>query len=325
MLNNITNNILYDKIGYFIYVTKVTNSTKVTNPDNCCWDLANKTIAYTSISDYYFISSIVRGYRIDASTVNLIRILPTDLLKEDVKFDILITYIIPDSNYIDILNKTNLIISGFTDMDINRIKAFYPFVNEEYTDLDIIFNNKLKSVTIINNKSLTPSMNYIILKDIPILSYEYIRTKDRIKENFITRVELSKDAYDPSYFCNGDKDTNNKFQCNSPYDVDNTLKKNYTFWDKMCTKNEDCPYYDKYKNKGGCNSGYCDFPVGIKRIGFTNYNDKGIHTPFCYGCDHLDVNCCNNQDVPDYVYPNDFTERSLNHKETVVSKFDYVV
>ena len=149
-------------------------------------------------------------------------------------------------------------------------------------------------------------------------------------ENFITRVELSKDAYDPNYFCYGDNDINNKFQCNSAYDTDNNLKKNYNFWDKICTKNEDCPFYNKYTNKGGCNTinerGYCEFPVGIKKIGFTKYSNEGKFAPFCYDCkDPEDLDCCNKQSRPDYVYPNDFEERVKNNKSTVVSKLEYVI
>ena len=72
--------------------------------------------------------------------------------------------------------------------------------------------------------------------------------------------------------------------------------------------------------------GYCNFPVGIKRIGFTKYSSDGMFAPFCYDCeDPTDINCCSKQKNPDYVFPNDFEDRVKLDKSTVVSRFDYII
>ena len=149
-------------------------------------------------------------------------------------------------------------------------------------------------------------------------------TNKNIKEKFITRLELSEDSLDPTYFCYGQKDILNKAQCNSPIEVDGNVKDYYTAWDKICLTNTDCPFYDKDKNKGGCSDSICEFPVGIKRLGFTKYSDEGQYSPFCYGCDNNDINCCKNQSNPDYVFPNDFDDRAKSGKETIVNNINYI-
>lgn len=340
MLNNTTNIVLYDKKGYFVYI-----SPFKLGKEECPWDFANKTIAYTCITDYYFINAIIKGHRIDKNTVKLIRISPNDLNNRDEitlkkKFDAIITYVIPGTKYVSILENTNYTVTGFRDMDINPIKAFYPFVIDDYINLFELFPKKVLALTVYDNnkdstsKLSTPSLYYNVLNNISI---EDVDGFDNKIEKFITKVELSKDAYDPSYFCYGDTKINNKFMCNSPYEIDGELKTNYTFWDKICTKNEDCAYYNKNTKKGGCNIitgnkninlnniGYCEFPVGIKRLGFTKFVDTGSFSPLCYGCDENDLDCCKKHNNTDYVYPNDFNERSKNKKDTVVSKMDYVI
>lgn len=56
-------------------------------------------------------------------------------------------------------------------------------------------------------------------------------------------------------------------------------------WDNPCQKDEDCPFYQANKNypnqRGKCENGYCELPLGMKRIGFKHYaKDK----PLCYNC-----------------------------------------
>ena len=210
ILDNTTDNKLYDKKGYFIYISV----NKLKN-DECSWDLANKIIGYTNISDYYFINAIIKGHRIDISTIKFIRIETSDIEKKINDIDCLITYIIPDSNYVTFLENINISVTGFKDMDINRIRAFYPFVNSDYINLKNIFIKKNVALSTysdndnykLNSKILLPSMNYIIIDNIPIVKSdnEYFKNV----EKFITRVDLSKDAYDPKYFCYGDNDINN--------------------------------------------------------------------------------------------------------------------
>jgi len=111
-------------------------------------------------------------------------------------------------------------------------------------------------------------------------------------------------------------------------------------WDKECTTNDECPFFQANKNYpnnfGGCIEGKCQLPVGMKNIGFKHYSkDK----PLCYNCklDHeviatdgtiiiekrdcsgIECNkCCDIQHnkkiypdlkSPDFVFENDNTER----------------
>lgn len=70
-------------------------------------------------------------------------------------------------------------------------------------------------------------------------------------------------------------------------------------WDARCENNEDCPYFQKNKRYanyfGGCIDGYCQMPLGVKRIGYRIASGE----PLCYG------NC----EDRDYAFPLDLFER----------------
>lgn len=87
-------------------------------------------------------------------------------------------------------------------------------------------------------------------------------------------------------------------------------------WDSPCESNEECPFYLKNKNypnkRGGCVNGYCEFPLGLKRIGYTKYYDviNENNHPICDDCeDEDDIYCCEKQGAdhdnfkgPNYIY-----------------------
>jgi hypothetical protein len=86
-------------------------------------------------------------------------------------------------------------------------------------------------------------------------------------------------------------------------------------WDKPCTKNEECPFYQankSYKNyRGGCHDGYCEMPLGVERIAYKNY-DPNRSKPWCYGCSSHPTTCC---DIThDYAFPIDSYERIMSFK-----------
>jgi len=63
-------------------------------------------------------------------------------------------------------------------------------------------------------------------------------------------------------------------------------------WDRMCTSDFDCPFFNKQNKRGGCNSnGYCEMPIGAKQVAFTKFsNVKGI---YCHGCSQeTSPHCC---------------------------------
>ena len=188
-----------------------------------------------------------------------------------------------------------------------------------------------------------------------------------IAENFITRLEMPKDylesidePYNPNelgnsignsgsassassgssgiYGCYGNNKIVSKFECDSYYTKEGAPKSYYSIWDKKCSTNEECPYYKKNtryeNNRGGCINGSCEFPIGVKRIGFTKYNDEEYNSPLCYNCpDTTDLNCCANikesQDrngvgiKNDYVFENDIDDRKKNNLNTIISLLDY--
>lgn len=101
---------------------------------------------------------------------------------------------------------------------------------------------------------------------------------------------------------------------------------NFGTWDKVCTRNEDCKFYKEPQNgrggRGGCiEPGYCEFPKGVEKIGYTkekkreqdrinrlrlgsNYNYSNqveFDIPSCY-CEDPSItspDCCYNRD---YVF-----------------------
>jgi hypothetical protein len=247
------------------------------------------------------------------------------------------------------LKYSKYFISGLKDMDISRIKVFYPVIKANYESVRFYFNKDTENTSydlyLSNDKMLLPIMNYDIVNNI---------------ENFITRLEMPKDyleAIDESYEgdggsgssgssgnygCYGNNKIVNKFECDSYYTKEGNPKDYYSIWDKKCATNEECPYYKKntrYENsRGGCINGNCEFPVGVKKIGYTKYNDEDYNRALCYNCqDTTDLSCCANikelqdknanaNDVGinnDYVFENDREDRKKNNLNTIISLLDY--
>ena len=163
-------------------------------------------------------------------------------------------------------------------------------------------------------------------------------------ENFITRLKMPDDYleavdnnYDKAnnignYGCYGNDKVTNKFECDSFYKYDGSIKDYYSKWDKKCSQNEECPYYKANKNypndRGGCNDGFCELPVGVKRIGFKKYIDTDVNRPLCYNCsDTTSYDCCANIEDKngntDYVFKNDFSDRNKNELNTIISLLNY--
>jgi hypothetical protein len=347
--NNLSNTDIY-KDGIFVCLSPTRFGI-----EKCIWDFTNKVVAYIYMSDYLFIQAIIKAYRQDITKIQLRKIKLEDLERLDKQFDYLITYVVIGSEYMEILKYSKYFISGLKDMDIHRIKAFYPAIRENYESIRFYFNKDTEDTEdtedttydlyLNNDKMLLPIMNYDIVDNI---------------ENFITRLEMPKDyleAIDESYGgnmqfgnsgnygCYGNNKIVNKFECDSYYTKEGNPKSYYSIWDKKCATNEECPYYKKntkYENgRGGCINGNCEFPVGVKKIGFTKYNDDEYNRPLCYNCpDTTDLNCCANiKDYPvmaqaaaataadninnDYVFENDTEDRKKNNLNTIISLLDY--
>jgi hypothetical protein len=280
--------------------------------------MRKKALAYVSMTDYLFIQAFLKAYRQDISKITLIKLSTDDLKSGSVKFDYLFTYVVIDSNYMSFLKEQKYFINGFDDVDIHRIKPFYPFINEYYGNIRELFNknpnDRKYDVYLSNKKTLIPAMSLDIVKSV---------------ENFITRLKMPDDYleavdknYDKAnnvgnYGCYGNDKITNKFECDSLYKYDGSNKDYYSKWDKKCSQNEECPYYKANKNypndRGGCNDGFCELPVGVKRVGFKKYIDTDVNSPLCYNCsDTTSYDCCanieDNNGNTDYVFENDFSK-----------------
>jgi len=101
------------------------------------------------------------------------------------------------------------------------------------------------------------------------------------------------------------------------YDIENTFNDiNVKEWDSRCVEDAECPFYLKNKNyrntRGGCVNGYCEFPIGLKRISYKKYYEviNENNYPRCENCeDEDDIHCCDEQGAdhdnfkgPNYIF-----------------------
>lgn len=122
----------------------------------------------------------------------------------------------------------------------------------------------------------------------------------------INGVEYIDDIYDNIDY---NKETN-------LYNIENSYNDiNIKEWDSRCVENEECPFYLKNKNypntRGGCVNGYCEFPIGLKRISYKKYYEviNENNYPRCDGCDDDNIICCEEQGAdhdnfkgPNYIF-----------------------
>ena len=353
------------KEGIFVCV-----SHKVLRSDDCIWDLNGKVVAYLFMSDYLFIQALLKGYNLDINDVYIKKITFADLANTEKIFDYLFTYMVIDSAYMNFICSQRYYINGIKDVDINRIKAYYPFITENYNTVKYYYRASKKAnidpkealrMDDTNNNDIYVSSTNSLL---PIMRYNIVSSI----ENFISRLEMpedyleaTKEAYSkpdktdkpskpdkpdkndgttgtrkasvagaPSgfYGCYGNGEITSKFECDSYYNIDGTPKTYYSLWDKRCVADEECPYYKSnsnyQNNRGGCISGgFCEFPVGVKRLGFTKYTDTNLNTPLCYNCDEKESDARDAKPKPDYVFANDFEDRTKNNLNTIISLLDY--
>lgn len=113
-----------------------------------------------------------------------------------------------------------------------------------------------------------------------------------------------------SYHCIPDNTFKTKESCESKLDALGNPKP-FNIWDKQCSKNTDCPFYNNH-GRGGCDNGYCEMPIGITRIGYTRYALGENSFPYCHQCKGFDSNCCFHQSKPDYAFPFDYSSSLMS-------------
>ena len=96
-------------------------------------------------------------------------------------------------------------------------------------------------------------------------------------------------------------------------------------WDRKCTYNNECPFYQankNYKNNfGGCVKGICQMPINMVHLSPHIYSPD--FEPYCYNCKDNTNLCCKQQNdkqkypnlkSPDYAFASDIKQR-IKHKK----------
>ena len=281
--------------GYFLILTAPENKDDF----KCGFDFSGKTIGYFDNCEKKFIDTLTYGYRNVSKKIRIPIEKISDLKSVWDKVDAVVIYVIKKSPLTKILEVQNLVLLDVGDISIDRLQFTNPYLISSFITKKDLFN--------LNNKI------EIVKETITIIKMSLVLATIRDKETFISRLELSPEFKDPSFVCVGDETIASNALCNSSFDIYGNPKAP-TFTDKPCVNDEECPFYKankRYPNtRGGCLSGKCEMPIGVKRIGYTQYFDRGQYSPFCYGCN--DLNCCETQKVPDFAFSNDKDERKAN-------------
>jgi len=282
--------------GYFVSLMEPTKAFHT----ECSFQWDGKTIGVLDRSGKLFVEALAKGYRINVTVVPIPKEQWSnlDILLEQGRFEAIVVYFIPKSPMNRRLLGQRLSIMGFKDLEYSRIQVTYPFIKETSVNLTDYFRGFTSYILARERETIVPAMQ---LQEINLI------------EEFITRLDISEDRFNPGYHCYGDETLDIKGLCNSKYTTFGTVKRDYTTWDAPCLQNEDCPFYKanrRYENtRGGCLAfGMCELPVGVKRLGFRKYSTDPPYQPICHGCVG-DPNCCKKQGRPDYAFPNDRDER----------------
>lgn len=337
----------YEKIatsspGYFVAFASPDTASVM----DCSFQFGDldMTIGYLSQYDLRFINAILNSYRIPMETITLQLLGPKDipdiqkLLKSDI--DIVFTYIIPNGPLNDMLSNQRLAFMGFNDLDVDRVRLFYPTLKMANVNIRKLFlggrdgtNNDnagvLAVVSDTENKTQLPVMSLSLMElankataNLEELTNDQFTPRAQT-ERFATRLYLSPESLDPTFNCYGDKNIPSKALCDSPYDMVGQPKAKRTTWDQPCVKDEDCPFYQANtnynNNRGGCmERGVCELPLGLRRVAYRKYDKEGRYAPLCYDCDPYDTECCDKQSSPDYAFANDQEARTKNGLSTSI-------
>lgn len=253
---------------------------------DCTYSLLNKRIGYIDETDLGFIRGLMTAYRTNPEMADLHRVPITawpklrDYLKRE-KIDVIITHVIPYSQmHLDLLDQT-VVLDGFSGIDPERMRIVYPWAKPAPL---VVEQWRLPgAVLLVNRTDKSPIYKFK-------LGLYQIRAniKEAESENFAATTAAVKQykedpvAADLAYKCYGSPQTTRKIACESPYDMLGEPKYLHTEWDRPCKENEDCPFYNG--SRGGCGEGgICELPLGVRRLGFRKYNDRGLYAPYCYG------------------------------------------
>lgn len=309
--------------GYFVQLT----SQAVAQASDCTIEWRGHRIGYMEPAGLNLIRALLRGYRIPESEVKLesINVFEWDRLEEILgpngSVDRIIAYIIPSTPFQGLIKRQNVFVQGFAKLDIDRVRAFYPWVERTGMSLQKLIIDPIPAARAFVLPKDADSDILEMAMDIVLLEGE---APSSLTEGFISRLEIPTGTYDPAYKCFGDDRIDSKALCESPYDVMGLPKpadpdrpfKPPAAWDRPCVRDADCPFFNSEGDgRGGCGrGGLCELPVGVRRTGFRTVDDDARFAPFCYGCPSDSPDCCGRQDEPDYVFANDTLARKEAEK-----------
>lgn len=300
---------------------------------DCTIDFFGKRIGWVDISDYYLLQAFANGYRIPPSSLELVQLslqdipnVPKKLQKGEL--DYVVTYIVPKSDYHALWRQQPLALYGFQNLNYDRIRLYYPYVQEKVINLQTTFTSQDRGQVLMVNLN-RPQDPVLVMKR---RFWQLTGTEDPLArptlESFVSEFQEDPEGANPAYRCYGDTRIERKAECNSAYDVIGLRKRFFTTWDRPCVANEDCPYYLANKNypnlRGGClRGGVCEMPIGTQRVAYQKLSQGDLFQPFCYGCDNrADPLCCQKQakeNKADYAFPNDTEERKQAGLVTILS------
>ena len=277
---------------------------------NCIHDLRCKRIGVTDQTSYKFVKTLQQAYRIRDEDF-ILEIINPDLLPSlgtvVRSYDIVFTYIIPNSRYFFSIIQQDIAILGLSSsFDIQRARVFWKGLETEDVLIPRVFGTRIATKE--RYTKLVPVEQYLVAWTAPSPP---TNTKAGFEvEPFTINVQLPQGDDDLTghlFRCTGDPYARSKVECEAPFDTFGRPRTKITAWDGVCTQNEDCPFYDPRKNRGGCYlaTGFCELPVGVERIGRRAVNIEPPYQPFCYGCDPFDETCCTRRKNVEWVFPNE--------------------
>ena len=217
--------------GYFMVVT----SPAKKDDFECGFNMASKKVGYFDRTELKFINTLLFGYRQTAKPIQLSLDKLDKLNTIWSEVDLLVLYIIPNSPYLEMIQKQELIMLDMSNVSMDRLRLTNPYLNQEEIPKIDFFN--------LNNRIVTPGP-VLFLISMPM----YLITLTTVRETFITRLKTSDEFRDPDFLCIGNPGATSKFQCDSPYTDQGEPKFTQNSWDKPCKRNSDCPYYRANKN-----------------------------------------------------------------------------
>lgn len=269
-----------------------------------------------------YITSILNQFKIDkkryflkesynSNEFNLeVIIIIGDILKKLIEIELVVKNNKINIKNINFKNNDEILLNGYDNKEDNNF-----LIPQEYSWIE---NPVYQNIVVPNETNLNQRLSADNLEQLTKVIQNKNQNDIQKALKIAEATIKNRNNYYDQGFCFGTKviGIDNQRDC----------ELNFGTWDKACTRNEDCKFYKPEQNgrggRGGCiEPGYCEFPKGVERIGYTkekkreqdrinrlklgsNYrfsNQVEFDIPSCY-CDNpaeISPDCCYNKD---YVF-----------------------